>query len=170
MSLGCLILAASGFVLLQNSRVFHDRYGDSDLERFAVRPGISATIQYGSDHLACQVAIAPYHPIITVGPYGSLPPAGSDALMSSATVTEILEEIAPEQMRGKKTHESEIAMGCKNENEILEYENVLIVRSKYNCPSIELGPNREMIATIAFKRDICPKPKNPQAAIKPNAP
>jgi hypothetical protein len=50
---GCLLLAVGSVVLTQSSEELHSRYGEADLERFTVRPGISLTVQYGSDHLTC---------------------------------------------------------------------------------------------------------------------
>ena len=49
---GCLLAAAGGVVLTQSSQELHSRYGEPDMERFTVRPGISLTVEYGSDHLA----------------------------------------------------------------------------------------------------------------------
>jgi|HubBroStandDraft_6_1064221.scaffolds.fasta_scaffold66583_3 hypothetical protein len=145
---GCLILVAASVLNAPSSEEFHNRYGEADQERFTVRPGISLTVQYGSDHLACQAFIAPTHPLIP-------DLSASSSFMSSETVTEILEEIAPSQMRGKKISESGVAMGCKNENQVLEYESVVIVRSEYDC--LPLKPQRERLATVAFTREACPK-------------
>src|ERR1700680_4119812 len=56
---GCLLFAAGSVVLTQSSQELRYKYGDPGLERFAVRPGISLTVQYGSDHLVCEGLIAP---------------------------------------------------------------------------------------------------------------
>jgi hypothetical protein len=53
------LVAAASFALTPNSQDFHNRYGEPDIERFTARPGIGLTVEYGSDHLACQVLIAP---------------------------------------------------------------------------------------------------------------
>jgi len=143
---GCLLVAAASVVLTQSSQEFHSRYGEPDMERFISRPGIGLTIQYGSDHLACQVLIEPPRPLIYT--------EENVPLMSSESVTEILEEVVPSRMRGKETGKTVTASGC-NEFQIVEYENVSIMRSTHNC--LPLKPEREMRATIGFKRDICPK-------------
>jgi len=75
-------------------------------------------------------------------------------LMSPEAVTDILDEIVPAHSRGKETGKAITMSGC-NEFQIIEYENVSIMRSTHNC--LPLKPEREMRATIAFKRDICPK-------------
>jgi len=145
---GCLILVTASVLLAPSSQELHNRYGEADQERFTVRPGISLIVQYGSDHLACQEFIEPTRPLIP--DLSASPP-----FMSSETVTEILEEVAPALMRGKQTGENDVTMGCKNENRVLEYEGVVIVRSTYDCPPLK--PQREMLATVAFTRDTCPK-------------
>ena len=76
---GCLIaVAVASFGLAPSSPELHNRYGLSDLERFTVRPGITATVQYGADYLACQIRIEPQESIIH--PYD---PKASLRLMSS---------------------------------------------------------------------------------------
>lgn len=143
---GCLLVAVGTLVVTQSSQELRNRYGEPDLERFIARPEIGLTIQYGSDHLACQVLIEPPQPLIYT--------EAKVPLMSSEAVTEILEETAPAQMRGKESGKAITMSGC-NEFQIVEYENVVITRSTHNC--LPLKPEREMRATIAFKRDICPK-------------
>lgn len=119
----CLVLAAANTVIALSSQELHNRYGEPNLERFMARPGISLTVEYGSDHLACQVLIEPPQPLIhTEEPI---------PLMSSDAVTEILEEIVPSNIRGKETGTSVSAMGC-NESQIVEYEKVSIMRSTHN--------------------------------------
>jgi hypothetical protein len=60
----CFLVAAASFVLTPSSQDLHNRYGEPDVERFIARPGIGLTGQYGSDHLACQVLIAPPQSLI----------------------------------------------------------------------------------------------------------
>src|SRR6202167_6198403 len=91
----CLIVATASFGLAPSSPEMHSRYGLSDLERFTVRPGITATVQYGADHLACQIQIEPYQPLIH-------PAAPTGTLMSSIEVSEILGELAPPALGGKE--------------------------------------------------------------------
>jgi hypothetical protein len=61
---GCLLVAVGSVLLTQSSQEFHSRYGEPDIERFAARPGISLAVEYGSDHLACQVVIEPPQSLI----------------------------------------------------------------------------------------------------------
>jgi hypothetical protein len=76
--------------------------------------------------------------------------------MHPETVTEILEEIALSSERGMDLGRSITSMGC-NEPRSVEYEKVTIVRATHNC--LPLMPEREMHATVAFKRDICARSK-----------
>ena len=141
-----LLVAAAGFVLTPSSQDLHNRYGEPDTERFIVRPGISLTAQYGSDHLACQILIEPPQSLIH---QEEQPP-----LMSSDGVSEVLEEIAPASMRGNEIFNSISSMGC-SEVRITEYDNIAISRSTQTCnPS---SPNQDVRSTIMFKRDICPR-------------
>lgn len=142
------MVGIAGLVFVQSSQELRNRYGEPDVERFAVQPGISLAVEYGSDHLVCQALIEPPQTLIH----------GEEAvpLMSSEAVTEILEDIAPTDERGKVV-QTITTNGC-NEFQILEYENVSITRSTHNC--LPLKPEREMRATAVFKRDTCRKLPN----------
>ncbi len=142
--IGSFLIVTASVLLSQSSQDFHNRYGEPDRERFAARPGISLTVEYGSDHLACYAMIEPPQPLIY---------RENDApLMSPEAVTEVLEEVAPASMRGKETGKTITMAGC-NEFQVIDYENITVTRSTHNC--LPLKPEREMRATVAFKRDIC---------------
>jgi hypothetical protein len=130
--------------MLQSSQELRDHYGEPDVERFTAHPGISLAVEYGSDHLVCQALIEPSQTLI----HGEEPVA----LMSSEAVTEILDDIVPPDVRGKQIGKSITSSGC-NDFEILEYEGVSITRSTHNC--LPLKPEREMRATVVFKREAC---------------
>ncbi len=141
-----VLVAAASFVLTPSSQDLHNRYGEPDMERFIARPGIGLTVEYGSDHLACQVLIDP--PQSLIHQEQQLP------LMSSDGVSDVLEEIEPAATRGKEILAAIHVSGC-NEARITDYENVSIMRSKHTCdPS---SPDQDVRTTIMFKRDICPK-------------
>jgi hypothetical protein len=74
--------------------------------------------------------------------------------MSSDTVTEILEEIAPIRMRGMSISSSIESMGCA-ESRRTQYQGLTIDRVRNNC--LSLTPEHEVRATITYKRDVCPK-------------
>src|ERR1700693_3095246 len=145
---GFLIFAALRSALAPSSPELHNRYGLSDVERFTVRPGITATVQYGADHLACQIKIELYRSII-----------GQDAqvspLISSQEVSEILEEIVPAWMRGKEISKASFQSSACGVGTVNEFENVVIFRAMSPCRT----PNvvQDSSSQIIFKRDICPK-------------
>src|SRR6267154_4276588 len=143
---GCLLVAVGSVVLTQSSQNLHNQYGEPDRERFAARPGISLTVEYGSDHLACQALIEPPQPLTYKEEHVPL--------MSSEGVSEVLEEVAPVAMRGKEISAGSLQTGC-NVASLSEYENVTIMRSTHNC--LPLKPEREIRTTIGFNRDACPK-------------
>ena len=141
-----VLVAAASFVLTPSSQDLHNRYGEPDMERFIARPGIGLTVEYGSDHLACQVLIDP--PQSLIHQEQQLP------LMSSDGVSDVLEEIAPSTMRGNEIFTSISEMGC-NESRITDFDNVTIMRSKRTCDRSSKA--QDVRTTIMFKRDICPK-------------
>lgn len=157
---GCLIVAAASAGLAPSSPELHNRYGLSDWERFTVRPGITATVQYGADHLACQIQIGPYQPLIHPG-------APVTTFIPAKDVSEIVEELAPRAMRGKEVSiGSSFQSGCAAERGD-EYENVSILTGMNACAP----PNapQDSAAEIIFKREICPKVKNAFGVSEPKS-
>jgi hypothetical protein len=146
------LVAAASFVLAPSSRDLHNRYGEPDMERFIARPGIGLTVEYSSDHLACQALVEPPQPLVH---QEEQPP-----LMSSDGVSEVLEQTAPAATRGKEINTVFFVSGC-NETRINDYENISIMRSTHTCdPS---SNDQDVRTTIMFKRDVCPKQtKQPQ--------
>ena len=146
--IACLFLAVTSVVPSQTSQDLHNRYGEPDRERFAVRAGISLTVQYGSDRLVCSALIEPPQPLTH---------SEEDVpLMFSDGVSEVLEEVAPDAMRGKQIGTGGFVSGC-NGARITEYENVSIMRATHTCD--RSNPNQDVRTTITFKRDTCPKQK-----------
>lgn len=140
----CSLLVGVVGLLLSQSSDFHNRFGEPTAESFDAGPGISLTVQYGSDRLVCQALIDPPQMLL----HGEEPVPN----MSSEEVTKIVEGIAPEEVRGKELLRTITNGGC-NQFTIAQYENVVITRSSHNC--LPLQPEREMPATVAFKRDSC---------------
>ena len=127
------------------------------MERFAARPGISLAVEYGSDHLACQVVIEP--------PQSLIHQEEQARLMSSEDASQVLEEVAPVAMRGKETNPAMIDVSGCNKIHMTDYENVFIMRTTHTCDASSL--DQDVRIAIAFKRDICPKPKTPFAVNRP---
>jgi len=142
--LSCLFAGAVGLLTSQSSAL-HSRFREPTAETFNVGPGISLAVQYGSDRLVCQALVAPPQPLLH----------GEEEVpnMSSEEVSKIVEEIAPAEVRGKELSRIITNGGC-NQFTIVEYENVVVTRSSHNC--LPLQPDREMRATVSFKRIACP--------------
>jgi|HubBroStandDraft_5_1064220.scaffolds.fasta_scaffold62295_3 hypothetical protein len=155
---GCLLIAAGTAFAAQSSNHFHSQYGQSDLERFQVRPGISLTVQYGSDHQACQIVIGPHQPLTHQ--------EGQSQFISSESVSEILEEASPVAVRGKQIGDGIFQSSCAIDT-MTEYENVTVSRVTSGCRAG--SPDRDSGMQIIFKREICPKVQNPFGEVRPNA-
>jgi len=153
---GCLLVATASVVLTQSSQEFHSRYGEPDMERFTARPGISVAVEYGSDHLACQVLIEPPHSLIHQEEQA--------LLMSSEGASLVLEEVAPVVTRGKKINSAIDFSGCVAVH-MTDYENVFITRTTHTCDSS--SHDQDVRIAITFKREICPKPKTPFTVTRP---
>ena len=153
---GCLLVALGSLVLPQSSQELRNRYGEPDLERFTARHGIGLTVQYGSDHLACQALIET--------PQSLIHQEEQAPLMPSEGVSEVLEEFVPVDTRGKQISTASFQSGC-NIGALTEFENVSIMRATHECdPS---SPNRDARTSITFKRDICPKLNAPFTVNRP---
>lgn len=146
--LACLFFAVASGVLAPSLQELHARYGEPNLERFMARPGIAVTVEYGSDGSACWVLIEP--PRALFHPEESLP------LMSSDTVTEILEEIAPADTRGTSVLSMISDTGCA-ESQTTQYQAVTINLIRNTC--IPPAPEHEVRATITYNRDVCHRPQ-----------
>jgi hypothetical protein len=131
----------------QTSRELHSRYGQPDVERFAVRPGITAMVQYGTDASTCQVVIEAQHPLVRR--------EQTIKYLRPETVSGIVDEIVPPSTWGHKLNTLTENMGCAH-GETVEYENVVISRDTDQC--VPLKAERESIATVTFKRSNCPPP------------
>jgi hypothetical protein len=143
---GSFLIMTASVLLSQSSKDFHVRYGEPDRERFEARPGITLTVDYGSDHLACYALIDPPRPLT----YSE----ESGPLMSSEGVSEVLEEVAPSAMRGEQINGRIEFSGC-NQFRLTDYENVSIMRATHTCdPS---SHDQDIRTAITFKRGICPK-------------
>ncbi len=140
--IGLFALAATGLALVPSSQELHNLYGEPRVESFSAKPGIDLIAEYGGDRLVCQILIEPTKSLFRDKENGSL--------MSSESVSEVLEEVVPDAKRGKQTSRALSVSGC-NEIYILDYENVSIMRSKHTCdPSSQA---QDVRTVITFKRE-----------------
>jgi hypothetical protein len=142
--LGSFVLLAAYLANPQSSSELRSRYGEPDIERFIVRPGIGLTVEYGSDGLPCEMLIEPPRPLF----HGD----EQTLYMSSDEVTSVLDDVVPVGTRGLEINDFIEEMG-RNRYELTQYENVSIGRSKDTGDP--LWAEHEMRANIIFKRDVC---------------
>ena len=63
---GCLFLTAPNNTEAPGPQNFRRLYGEHTMERFAAPPGITVTVQYGPDRLACELLIEGQHLLFEV--------------------------------------------------------------------------------------------------------
>jgi hypothetical protein len=143
-SLGCYLLLAAYLANPQSSSELRSRYGEPDIERFIVHPGIGLTVDYGSDGLACEMLIEPPRPLF----HGD----EQTLYMSSDEVTSVLDDVVPLGVRGPEIGHVTEEM-ARSRNEMINFEHLTISRS--TDEGVPLKPEREIRAMVTFKRDVC---------------
>jgi hypothetical protein len=123
----CLIVVVASTTIAPTSQELRSRHGAPDSEHrdgngvpdsasFSLQSGISLTAHYGSDHHACELEVAAALDLKKSIQY---------PYSSAATVSEILEELAPVATRGR-----EFGEGTKHPILVTKYENVLIEQTQ----------------------------------------
>lgn len=143
-ALGYFLFLAYFLANPQSSSELRSHYGEPEMERFVVRPGIALTVEYGSDGLACEMLIQPPLPII----HGD----EQTLFMSAEGVTRVLDDAVPTSTRGLKIGNVVSQMG-RNRQELIQYENLTISRS--TDEGVPLRDEREIQAMVIFKRHVC---------------
>lgn len=145
---GSLLQLAAAMALLvlpvtpQTSQGLRQRYGNPDVERYVVRPGIVMTV-FAKDGQPCEVVIEPWHSLISNDT--------SLKLIPSDKVTEILDEVLPLTQRGKLLRDISFTGGC-NLIRTCDYEMVTIIRT-IRCTSD--GGAWESPMQVRFKTSRC---------------
>jgi hypothetical protein len=145
----CLFALATTTGIAPSSTELHHRYGAPDSERrnsegvlqsenFMMRPGISLSVNYGSDGRSCQMQVS--HTL-------ELEEWAQHPFSTDESLPKVLEEPAPLTARGEKFGER-----TKDSVLVTEYENVLVMQIQASGVSD---------AKIFFKREGCPQPPNP---------
>jgi hypothetical protein len=129
-----------------NASDLRTRYGDPDLERFIVRPGITLMVGYGTDQGACQMTLEPTRSII--------PHDEPAKYVRPEVVADIVDEVLPEAERGSLLLRTVTKSGC-NEFEIADYQNVTFSQSRNKCDLP--NPEIEGAATLTRKNPACSK-------------
>jgi hypothetical protein len=122
--------------------------GEPTIERFGVGNGITVSVQYGPDRVACQILIAPRRLLVEV--------QSPDLLMSSPGVSRVLQELLPPATRGKQVDSNSVQAGG---NTLLrtDYEELSIRRVCSSQSCISSTENQDLRTLVVFKRDACPR-------------
>jgi hypothetical protein len=130
----------------QSSSDFHSLYGPSDVERFTVRPGITMTVEYGPDQVACQMTIARKQPLL-------IQPPPYAPLLRESDANQVLDELAPPNIRGAKIRDTGGWQSGHAFSSGEDYENVEISRVTIDCKK---SPEACVSSSaIKFKRKEC---------------
>ena len=142
-----LVVDFSGCRKAYRDETSHEQYGKPTMERFAARTGITLTVEYGPDRIACQLLIAPAQALIEL--QTPIPP------MSSKGVSDVLQEVLPVAARGKQINSNTADVGSVTLLKT-DYENVSI-RRFCSSPSCVSSSEKQYLRTlIVFKRTTCP--------------
>lgn len=116
--LACLAFFALAASEPQNSSNLRARYGQPDVERFAIRPDITVTAQYGHDGKACILLIEPRQAFVHSF-YEK-----RQSTISKDVALELLDEAVPPATRGKLLLGSVTAQTGCTAFETYSYENM----------------------------------------------
>jgi hypothetical protein len=118
------------------------------MERFAVRSGITLTVQHGSNRTACQILIAPEQSLIhEQNPIAPMPSQG---------VSDVLEELLPAATRGKQINSTTVSVDIGTVLQT-DYEGASIRRYGASDSCASSNENQDLGTFVIFKRPGCPK-------------
>jgi len=116
----------------------HGVFANHHAERIVVRPGIVMAAVYGKDHTPCEMQIEPEQPISS---------ADEPAYMDSDVVAQILNEVMPEEKRGRRTGDFNAETPDGIQTHGVGYEKVTISYSATK-EGWRTKPPREVSVTI----------------------
>ena len=129
----CAIVASG-----QTAGDFGTRYGDPDVERFVIRPGVTLTVAYGSDRTGCQMIVEPKRSILKSD--------NESELMPREIVPEVLEEILPESSGDTLLRNIEQVVGCDVQVHSTHYDVTINDASRERaCHASERGEANMLI-------------------------
>lgn len=138
-----IILCALTSTAAQTPNNLHLKYGRPANESYLIRLGILVTVTPGSDGNVCEMLIHPQLP--------ATPIKSSEATLRSDTLNEIIDELIPKAVRGKRLGSEFLNLMCLPKNDCAgtgeTYEKVYIYRNG--------GIDAHRYATIQWKRDSC---------------
>jgi hypothetical protein len=121
----------------QTAGDFGTRYGDPDVERFVIRPGVTLTVAYGSDTTGCQMIVEPQRSILKSD--------NESELMAREIVPEVLEEILPESSGDSLLVNIEQVVGCDIQVHSTHYNVTINASQEHACHASERGEANMLI-------------------------
>lgn len=150
----CVVFLVLAALAPQDSVDLRARYGEPDVQRFAIRPDITLTVQYGSDHKACILEIEPRQAFV----HGFI---GSRASFSKERALELIDEVAPPEIRGLEkmplfSNDSGSGGQCIGHSTFGQYANANISLAYVVCdPPFGHGAMAVQSAGVHFTRPAC---------------
>jgi hypothetical protein len=145
--LGCVAFLALAAPAPQSSFDLRARYGEPDVQRFAIRPDVTMAVEYGSDGKTCNFDIEPRHAFI----HGTII---RQSTISKETALELIDEVAPADTRGKERiplFSNVISSSCNGQETFGDYDNVQIMIGFGSC-ELPVGVRS---VSVRFKRPVC---------------
>jgi hypothetical protein len=121
----------------QTAGDFGTRYGDPDVERFVIRPGVTLTVAYGSDRTGCQMIVESKRSILKSD--------NESELMAKEIVPEVLEEILPESSGDTLLGNIEQVVGCDLQVHSTHYDVTINASRERACHASERGEANMLI-------------------------
>jgi hypothetical protein len=153
--LGCVAFLALAAPMPQSSFDLHARYGEPDVQRFAIRPDITMTVEYGDDHRACILEIEPRQAFIR-GRFAEM------KTISKEETLRLLDEVAPPEIRGAEKlplFSNDFATGppqCLGHGTFGQYAEANISLAYVVCdPPFGHGAVAVQSARVQFTRPAC---------------
>jgi hypothetical protein len=144
---GCLAFLLLAAAAPPDSLDLHSRFGKAIMERYAVRPDITMTVNYGPDGDACFLTIQPRHPFIQGLDFHA-------PEMSMDTAVDVLNQIVPPETRGEFVLEGPGFQASCGGGKSEVYEKLAIELGLDFCSK----PTGVQMAKVHFKRGTCSTP------------
>lgn len=115
----------------QTAGDFVSRYGDPNVERFIIRPGVTLTVAYASDRTGCQMTVQPRHSILKND--------NELELMPRKIVREVLEQVLRESSGESLLRNIEEVVGCDVQVHSTHYDVTINTSQSHTCHASEDG-------------------------------
>jgi len=141
----------AGSAIAQNTIELTAQYGPPELESYQVADGVTLTVTYGRDRLACNLLVQPR--------------PGAAMAISSSVVDKLLDQLVPPRDRKGKAQRMFMQSGCATSSRE-QYENVSFGRVSNECASAD----KVQSLNIQWTRPECASALTPHQQTQPEPP